>query len=74
MIRTYKDYYPVLRSVMECSGVTVNDITKATGIQYRTFQRRLNGECDWPLRDCIAVKEFLGVNLPMEVLFEKENE
>lgn len=74
MIRTVKNYYPVLRATMAFSGVTVNAITKATGIQYRTFQRRLNGECDWPLRDCIAVKEFLGVNLPVEVLFEKENE
>ena len=71
MIRTTHNYYPVLRSVMEYSGITVNDITKATGIQYRTFQRRLNGECDWPLRDCIAVKQFLGVDMPMEKLFER---
>lgn len=71
MIRTTHNYYPVLRMAMECAGITVNDITKATGIQYRTFQRRLNGECDWPLRDCIAVKQFLGVNTPIETLFEK---
>lgn len=71
MIRTKHNYYPNLRSVMEYKDITVNDITKATGIQYRTFQRRMNGECDWPLRDCIAVKQFLNANMPMEKLFER---
>lgn len=71
VIRTTHNYYPTLRMTMQFCRVTVNDITKATGIQYRTFQRRLNGECDWPLSDCIAVKKFLGVEMSIDTLFEK---
>lgn len=64
----------VLKSVVYWAGLTFHDVTKETGIQYRTIRRKMNGEAGWKLSECIAIKEYLNVDMPIEQLFDIDGE
>lgn len=64
----------VLKSVVYWAGLTFHDVVKGTGIQYRTILRKMNGEAGWKLAECIAIKEYLNVDMPIEQLFDIDGE
>lgn len=56
---------------MMMQGMNLIDLATASGISYVSMRRKLRGESPWFLEECIAVKEALHSDLPIETLFEK---
>ena len=52
-------------------GWDVMELAKACGVSYVSLRRKLCGESPWLLEECIAVKEALKSDMPIETLFER---
>ena len=51
--------------------MTVVDLAQLTGIRYQTLNDKLNGKFKLTLDEAKKIKEALGVDIPIEELFEK---
>lgn len=64
--------FPNLRAEMARKGVNVSDLAEQSGIATTTMYDKLSGRTKVTLDEASAIKTALGVDIPIEVLFEKE--
>lgn len=50
--------------------MTVVDLSNKTGIRYQTLVGKINGDSSITVDEARKIKEALGVDIPMEELFE----
>lgn len=63
-----------LKTEMARSGVSRADLAEKLGVKYLTLSKKINGENDFKLGECLAIKEALNSPLPIEELFAKEQQ
>lgn len=66
--------YPNLRAEMARKKMTGAELAKAIGVNTGTFSQKFNGKTDFGLVEARAIKAVLGTDLPIEVLFEPDEE
>lgn len=64
--------YPNLRAELARKGATLTKVAEYLGINISTLSQKYNGKSEWSFREVIAIKEFLGTNMPLEELFAEE--
>lgn len=65
--------YPNLKAEMARRGFTGGDIAFIIGRQQGAVSRKLNGKSDFTTTEAILIQKALGVDIPLEKLFEKED-
>ena len=63
--------YPNVKAEIARKGLTLDAIAKAIGISLTTLSQKLNGKYPITLNEAKKIKVVLGVNIPLEVLFEE---
>ncbi len=63
--------YSNVKAELARRNMTVVDLAKLTGIRYQTLNDKLNGKFKLTLDEAKKIKEALGVDIPIEDLFEK---
>lgn len=66
--------YPNLRAEMARRRVTGNDLANVLNIRPATFSEKMNGKSEFTFAEAQIIKAYLDTALPLEVLFEKEND
>ena len=66
--------YPVLLREMRARGWSANRLANELDVAHNTILRKLQGSRDWKLWECIEIKRLLGVDMPLEELFQKEGD
>lgn len=66
------NYYPELRAEMARKNISVTMIANDPRIRrtVSTMSMKLTGKADLLLREAIAIKQILGTNTPIEILFQ----
>lgn len=64
--------YPNLRAEMARKNISITMIANDPRIRRTvgTMSMKLNGKADLLLREALAIKEILGVDTPIEILFQ----
>lgn len=65
--------YPVLRAEMARQDVSRAALAEKIGMPSATFYSKFNGRHAFTLDEANAIKEALGVDIPIEELFEKDH-
>ena len=63
--------YPNIKAELARKGMTIVDLSNATGIRYQTLVAKLHGDYAFTVSEALAVKKAIGVDIPLEILFEK---
>lgn len=63
--------YPNLNAEIARRNVTKSAIANMLDISYSTMAYKLRGATDFTLNEAIKIKKFLGVEMPIEELFEE---
>lgn len=63
--------YPNIKAEMARKGMTIVDLSNATGIRYQTLSEKLRGNYSITINEAITIKDALKVKTPIEVLFER---
>ena len=63
-----------LKTEMARAGVSRADLAEKLGVKYLTLSKKINGENDFKLGECLAIKAALNSPLPIEELFKKEQQ
>lgn len=63
--------YSNVKAELARRNMTVVDLAQLTGIRYQTLNDKLNGKFKLTLDEAKKIKEALGVDIPIEELFEK---
>lgn len=64
-----------LRAEMARMRITSSDIAKnCLGIRLSTLSSKMHGKSDFYFREAVAIKEYLGVDMPLEELFRKDDQ
>lgn len=63
--------YPNLRAEMARKNITLADLADSVGVTVSTISQKLNGKFPITLKEAKAIKERIGVDLPLEELFEE---
>ena len=50
---------------------TIEEFSKMIGVSEKTLRNKINGTSEFTWSECLAIREALNVDLPLEVLFEK---
>lgn len=66
--------YPNLRAEIARKNMTLEPIAKALDITVPTLSQKFNGKYPITLNEAKKIKEFLNLDIPIEVLFETEAE
>ena len=69
-----KTMYPNLEAEMARRGIKRKTLAKATGIGYSTLSSKMNGKGMFRLPDMKKIKSVIGVEMPMEELFEESEQ
>ena len=71
-MKTDTNYYPELRVEMARKNISVTMIANDPRIRrtVSTMSMKLTGKADLLLREAIAIKQILGTNTPIEILFQ----
>lgn len=66
------NYYPELRAEMARKNISVTMIASDPRIRrtVSTMSMKLTGKADLLLREAITIKQILGTNTPIEILFQ----
>ena len=64
--------YPTIKAEMGRKGMTIVDLSNATGIRYQTLSEKLRGNYQITVQEAMSIKSALGVDSPLEELFEKK--
>ena len=62
--------YSNLRAEMARQSLSLVDLSKMTGIKYQTLANKISGKQPMSLRDAKTIKSALGVEIPIDELFE----
>ena len=65
--------YPNLEAELKRRGVKRSDIADHIGCSISTISEKMQGKSDFSLQAAKKIKSFLGVDLPLEVLFKCDN-
>ena len=68
--------YPNLRAEMRRKGITQRDMVKYLNgrdckISVTTLCNKMTGKREFTFSEAIAIKDILGVEVPLEVLFQR---
>ena len=63
--------YRNLKAELARKDVTYDDLAEIIGKTVTTVSLKLTGKQELTLREAKAIKTFLGVDIPLEVLFEE---
>ena len=63
--------YPRVMAQMYLKGYDNKRLAKEIGLSYITLRRRLRGDIPIKLGEAARIREALGCDMPLEVLFEK---
>lgn len=66
--------YPALLREMTKRRWSVYRLTNEMEVCHITILRKMQGKRDWKLWECIEIKRLLGVDMPLEELFQKEGD
>ena len=66
--------YPNLRAELARKGWTLQQLADLIQIKVETLKKKLQGYSDLKLSEASKIKDVLGVDIPLEVLFAKEGE
>ena len=77
-LRTLEDClmhdYPNLMTIMRMRGKSRKDCAKAIGCNRTTLYKKLHGQADWRLQECLALRAYLcAVKVPLDVLFKRRD-
>ena len=77
-LRTLEDClmhdYPNLMTIMRRRGKSRKDCAKAIGCNRTTLYKKLHGQADWRLQECLALRAYLcAVKVPLDVLFKRRD-
>ena len=61
--------YENVRVELARRNMTLVELSEATGIRYQTLSEKLRGNSELLLREAVAIKNALGVDMPLEELF-----
>ena len=64
--------YPNIKAELARKGMTIVDLSNATGIRYQTLSEKLRGNYAITVNEAMAIKDALKVKTPIEVLFERK--
>lgn len=63
-----------LNAEMRRKGITGARLAQLLGMTPTTLSLKLNGKSELSLRQAAQIKEILEVDIPLEVLFDRDNE
>lgn len=66
--------YPNLKAEMARRELTIRDLSERTGISYATLYPKLRGERPLKISDAEKIREALGADLVLDILFSKKPE
>lgn len=64
--------FPNIKAELARKGMTIVDLSNATGIRYQTLWCKLKGDYQFTVQEAISIKSAIGVDMPLEELFEKK--
>ena len=64
-------FYPNLRAEMARTDKRGKEVAEAAHMSPSTFSQKLKGKRGFTLDEAVRVKSYLGVDLPLEILFVK---
>lgn len=63
--------YPNCKAELARKNITLDKLSKVLGLSVTTTSLKLNGKYPLTLREAKAIKAFLKVDIPLEILFEE---
>ncbi len=63
--------FPNCKAELARKNVTLEKLAKVLGLSVTTTSLKLNGKYPLTLKEAKAIKNYLGVDIPLEVLFEE---
>lgn len=63
--------YPNLKAEMARGKFTLEYVSKKLGISISTLSQKLQGKYPITLAEAKKIKEIIGVDIPLEILFEE---
>ena len=66
--------YKNVRAEMSRKGIILEDLAEALGVTVPTVSQKLNGKYPITLNEAKVIKKRLGVDIPLEELFEVSEE
>lgn len=63
--------YPNLKAELSRKGMNLTELAEKMGITLGTLSLKMNGKSDFTYPEAVRIKQILGVDIPLEVLFEK---
>lgn len=64
--------FPNLEAEMARNGIKRTKLAKEIGMAYSTLGSKLSGKGIFTLPDMKKIKDAIGTNIPMEILFDEE--
>lgn len=64
--------YPNLRAEMARYGINATKLAKGLGKSPAVMSKKLTGRYEITLGEAVAIKSYIGVDIPLEILFEEE--
>ena len=61
--------YENLRAEIARKGMTIVELSNATGIRYQTLSEKLRGNSQFTVKEAKAIKSALAVDMPIDELF-----
>ena len=65
--------YPVLRAEMARRDISRAALAEMIGMPAATFYAKFSGRFGFSLEEATAIKEAIGVDMPIEELFEQDH-
>ena len=65
--------FPNLRAEMARKNINMTQLSEMTGIPLQRLSAKLNGKRELLMSEAILIKKALGVDMPLDELFAKED-
>lgn len=65
--------YPNLRAELTRKGLTMSEFAKRIGMSPQSLSCRMNGQRNFTYAEALLIKKELGVDIPLEILFDEAN-
>lgn len=63
--------FPNVKAELSRRGITLTDLARVLGCTVSTVCMKLNGKTPLTLAEAKTIKKYIGVDLPLEELFEE---